>query len=51
MTLPDVLVPTYLQMLKALSAWLGKAETQMSDSGAQALLTARLAPDMFPLAT
>lgn len=51
MTLPDVLVPTYLQMLKALSAWLGKAEAQMPDNGAQALLTARLAPDMFPLAT
>jgi hypothetical protein len=28
-TLPAVLVPTYVQMLKALSAWLGKADAQM----------------------
>ncbi|WP_380876381.1 hypothetical protein ACFB49_08430 [Sphingomonas sp. DBB INV C78] len=51
MTLPNVLEPTYLQMLKALSAWLGKAEAQRPDGGSEALLTARLAPDMFPLAT
>jgi hypothetical protein len=50
-TLPDVLVPTYVQMLKALSTWLGKAETQMADGGAEALLSASLAPDMFPLST
>ena len=48
--LNDILIPTYTQMLGALSAWLGKAEETLSD-GAQALLTARLAPDMFPLAT
>ncbi|RJF90302.1 DUF1993 domain-containing protein [Sphingomonas cavernae] len=51
MTLPDVLAPTYVQMLKALSAWLGKAEAQMPDGKADALLSARLAPDMFPLST
>ena len=51
MTLLDVLVPTYVQMLKALSAWLGKAEAQMGDGEADALLSARLAPDMFPLST
>ena len=51
MTLPDVLIPTYLQMLGALSAWLGKAETQRPGGGAETLLTARLAPDMFPLST
>ena len=50
MMLNDILVPTYTQMLGALSAWLGKADETSSD-GAQALLTARLAPDMFPLAT
>ncbi len=50
MMLNDILVPTYTQMLGALSAWLGKAEETLSD-GARALLTARLAPDMFPLAT
>jgi uncharacterized protein len=47
----NVLVPTYVQMLKALSAWLDKAEAQLSDGGAEALLSARLAPDMFPLST
>lgn len=51
MSLPDFLSPTYVQMLKALSAWLGKAEAQMPDGEAEALLTARLAPDMFPLST
>lgn len=51
MTLPDVLVPTYVQMLRALSGWLGKAEAQRPDGGAEALLSARLAPDMFPLST
>ena len=51
MTLPDLLLPTYGQMLKALSAWLAKAESQRSPEEADALLAARLAPDMFPLAT
>lgn len=48
MTLPAVLLPTYVQMLRALSAWLEKAEAQASGD---ALMTARIAPDMFPLAT
>jgi uncharacterized protein len=47
----DILAPTYLQMLKALSAWLDKAETQVPDGKAEVLLSARLAPDMFPLST
>jgi uncharacterized protein len=51
MTLPDMLAPTYVQMLGALSAWLGKAEAQKPAGEAEALLLARLAPDMFPLAT
>ena len=51
MTLTDMLVPTYVQMLGALSAWLGKAEEQMPPGAAEALLLARLAPDMFPLST
>ena len=50
MKLPDLLVPTYVQMLNALSTWLGKAEAQMPDD-AEKLLSARLAPDMFPLST
>ena len=48
MTLPDLIIPTYLQMLGALSAWLTKAEVR---EDADALMAARLAPDMFPLAT
>lgn len=51
MTLMNMLSPTYLQMLNALSAWLGKAETQRPGGGADALLAACLAPGMFPLAT
>ncbi len=51
MTLLDILVPTYVQMLGALSAWLAKAEAQKPDGGAEALLVARLASDMFPLST
>jgi Uncharacterized protein conserved in bacteria len=49
MTLADLLLPTYRQMLAALSGWLDKAEGEHADAGA--LLSARLAPDMFPLAT
>lgn len=51
MTLPDVLVPTYVQMLEALSAWLSKAEVQRPGGEAEELLSKRLAPDMFPLST
>ncbi|SFR96472.1 DUF1993 domain-containing protein [Sphingomonas jatrophae] len=51
MLLPDILVPTYVQMLEALSKWLAKAEGQRPGGEADALLSARLAPDMFPLAT
>lgn len=51
MTLSDLLVPTYVQMLGALSKWLAKADAQRPDGGAEALLVARLSPDMFPLAT
>lgn len=47
--LKDMLVPTYVQMLEALAAWLGKVDG--SSDGARTLLTARLAPDMFPLST
>lgn len=51
MTLSDLLVPTYVQMLGALSQWLAKAEAQRPAGEAEALLAVRLAPDMFPLAT
>jgi uncharacterized protein len=49
--LPDLLIPTCVQMLGALSAWLGKAAAQLPGARADALMAARLAPDMFPLAT
>jgi hypothetical protein len=51
MSLTNLLVPTYVQMLEALSGWLRKAEATMPADVAEALLTARLAPDMFPLST
>jgi hypothetical protein len=51
MSLEAMLVPTYVQMLGALSAWLGKAAEAKPADEAQSFLTARLAPDMFPLGT
>ncbi|MEO0439914.1 MAG: DUF1993 domain-containing protein [Pseudomonadota bacterium] len=51
MSLTKLLVPTYTQMLKTLSGWLEKAQAQMPAAEAAELLSARLAPDMFPLST
>jgi hypothetical protein len=51
MLLTKLLVPTYTQMLGALSGWLRKAQEQIPQTEAEALLSARLAPDMFPLST
>ncbi|HET9427526.1 MAG TPA: DUF1993 domain-containing protein [Allosphingosinicella sp.] len=51
MPLTALLVPTYTNMLKALSGWLEKAQAQRPEAEAEALLLARLAPDMFPLST
>lgn len=51
MILTSFLIPTYAQMLGTLSLWLDKAETQLPAGQAERLLAARLAPDMFPLAT
>lgn len=52
MFLTDLLVPTFAQMLGALSAWLDKASAHAEARGeaADALLALRLAPDMYPLA-
>ncbi|ADG11764.1 DUF1993 domain-containing protein [Caulobacter segnis] len=46
-------IPTYVQMLRGLSAQLSKGEAFAADNGLSTddLLTARLAPDMFPLST
>src|SRR5687767_959859 len=38
-------------MLQALAGWLRKAQAERPGAAAEALLTARLAPDMFPLST
>ncbi len=51
MLLTALLVPTYRQMLQTLSGLLGKAEAQMPGAKGEALMSARIAPDMFPLAT
>lgn len=45
----DTLLPTYTNMLTALSAWFGKAGEQLAEP--DAVLSVRLAPDMFPLST
>ena len=53
MGLTNLLVPTLLNQLRAVSAWLAKAEAFVSERGEEreALLGLRLAPDMFPLTT
>ncbi len=51
MSLTNLLVPGYAQMLRALSNWLDKAEKQLPETQAEALLSARIAPDMFPLSS
>jgi hypothetical protein len=51
MTLTELLVPTYRNMLRTLKGLLDKAEAQLGADKAGALLSARLAPDMWPLAT
>src|ERR1700742_4813259 len=52
MQLTRLLVPTFLQTLKNLSTWLDKAAAhqQEKDANPDALVTLRLAPDMYPLA-
>lgn len=49
MSLTTLLTPTYRQMLSALAGWLQKAGSQFDN--ADTLMSARLAPDMFPLST
>ena len=51
MNLTDLLVPTFRNMLRTLQGLVDKAEAQFGADKAEALLSARLAPDMFPLAT
>ena len=51
MQLTQLLVPTCRQLLGTFSGWLKKAQEQLPAAEAEALLSARLAPDMFPLST
>ena len=51
MPLTTLLVPTFVQMLGSLSGWLKIAQQKLAEADAEAVLSARLAPDMFPLAT
>lgn len=55
MSLTQLLVPTFTQMLRAQSAWLDKAVAHRQAAGdapdaPDALLMLKLAPDMYPLA-
>ncbi|CAO3422606.1 DUF1993 domain-containing protein [Azospirillum endophyticum] len=50
MPLTNLLLPTYKNMLRTLAGLLDKAERQVPDR-VEDLLSARLAPDMFPLAS
>lgn len=50
MSVTKHLVPTYRQMLQALSGWLDKARAHYG-AEADGLMSRRLAPDMFPLAS
>lgn len=51
MSVTSFLIPSFTQMLRALSAWLDKAVAHQQAAGLDpdALLTKRLADDMFPL--
>lgn len=51
MSLTNLLIPSYSQMLRALSGWLDQAKKQMPEAEAEALLSERLAPDMYPLSS
>ncbi len=50
MSLTNLLIPTYRNMLRTLAGLLDKAEQQMPDR-AEGLLSARLAPEMYPLSS
>ncbi|VVD69801.1 hypothetical protein PHO31112_00545 [Pandoraea horticolens] len=52
MTLTELLIPTFSHMLRGLSAWLDKAAAyeKSKSKDPDALMTLRLAPDMYPLA-
>ncbi len=51
MQLTTLLIPTFTHMLKSFAGWLDKASAHEQAAGrdANALMTQRLAPDMYPL--
>lgn len=51
MPLTEILVPSLVQMLRGLAAWLEKAVAHEEEAGRSpdALMALRLAPDMYPL--
>lgn len=53
MSLTTLLIPTFTQMLSGLSAWLDKAATceQAAERDPDELLSLRITPDMYPLAS
>jgi hypothetical protein len=51
MQLAELLIPTYRHMLVMLKALLDKTVSQVGREKAQDLLSARLAPDMYPLSS
>ncbi len=51
MSLTNLVVPTFRQMLGTLAGWLDKTQETLPAGETEAVLAARLAPDMFPLAT
>lgn len=51
LSLTALLVPTFSQMLRGLSAWLEKSRQQAPPMDMSALFSSRLAPDMYPLAS
>lgn len=51
MSLTKLLIPSYTQMLQALSNWLQKAQKQLGEANAEAILSAHLADDMYPLSS
>jgi len=53
MTLTEILVPSFTQMLRGLAAWLDKAVAHEEEAGRSPddLMALRLAPDMYPLSS
>ncbi|HYC02577.1 MAG TPA: DUF1993 domain-containing protein [Azospirillaceae bacterium] len=49
----ELLLPTFTQMLRALSGWLDKADAHAASRGedGNGVMALRLAPDMFPLSS